>query len=172
MLTSSPTSCQYWFRNIYLAVSNSYLAFVACGCYQFIVHAKSFEKAILLPAWYVQVYICLRVYGTSGFFWKKWHCWWDCTWWKFVKRNPRACVTWYYSVNCLHECFLLESAKFCWTWLCLFLQNSWNWIVCINVFKRLSKINLVSFNNMRKDRKQLLVRINNCLVKTSPSNLG
>ena len=71
MLTSSPTSCQYWFRNIYLAVSNSYLAFVACGCHQFIAHAKSFEKAILLPTWYVQVYICLRVYGISGFFGKK-----------------------------------------------------------------------------------------------------
>ena len=74
MLTSSPTSCQYWFRNIYLAVSNSYLAFVACGCHQFIEKceiAKSFEKAILLPTWYVQVYICLRVYGISGFFGKK-----------------------------------------------------------------------------------------------------
>lgn len=172
MLTSSPTSCQYWFRNIYLAVSNSYLAFVACGCHQFIAHAKSFEKAILLPTWYVQVYICLRVYGISGFFGKKIALLMRLYLIEILEKKSESMCNLILQCKLLDECFLLESARFCWTWLCLFLQNSWNWIVCINVFKRLSKINLVAFNNMRKDRKQLLARINNCLVKTSPSNLG
>ena len=25
-------------------------------------------------------------------------CWWGCIWYKFVKPNSRACVTWFYSV--------------------------------------------------------------------------